>query len=56
MLFTKRMLLGMAAMAALALCWPVAGARAGAYEIEADSRAAHGGVFPRCAVVEGACQ
>ena len=40
MLFSKRMLLGLAAMAALALCWPVAGARAGAYEIEADSRAA----------------
>ena len=40
MLFSKRMLLGLAAMAALALCWPVAGARAGAYEIEANSRAA----------------
>jgi lipid-binding SYLF domain-containing protein len=40
MMFSKRMLLGLAAMAALALCWPMAGARAGAYEIEADSRAA----------------
>ena len=39
-MFSKRMLLGLAAMAALALCWPVAGARAGAYEIEANSRAA----------------
>ena len=40
MLFSKRMLLGLAAMAALALCWPAAGVRAGGYEIEADSRAA----------------
>ena len=46
MLFSERMLLGLAAMAALALCWPVAGARAGAYEIEAELARGHGAVLP----------
>ena len=40
MLFSKRMLLGLAAMAALALCWPVAGANAGPSDVDASARAA----------------
>ena len=38
MLFTKRMVLSLAAVALLALCWPVARAHAGPHDIDATAR------------------
>ena len=38
MLFTKRMVLSLAAVALLALCWPVATAHAGPHDIDATAR------------------
>lgn len=40
MLFSKKALLGFAAMALLALCWPLAGANAGPGGLDASARAA----------------